>query len=69
MKKIDYLNVHNHTQILNLISAWIILGFTHEDIIEFTNQEGYSISNKELDALTICINQQVESDLNHESME
>ena len=69
MKKIDYLNVHNHTQILNLISAWIILGFTHEDIIEFTNQEGYSISNKELDALTVCIDQQVESDLNHESME
>ena len=69
MKKIDYLNVHNHTQILNLISAWIILGFTHEDIIEFTNQEGYSISNKEIDALTVCIDQQVESDLNHESME
>ena len=69
MKKIDYLNVHNHTQILNLISAWILLGVTHEDIIEFTNQEGYSISNKELDALTVCIDQQVESDLNHESME
>lgn len=69
MKKIDYLNVHNHTQILNLISAWILLGFTHEDIIEFTNQEGYSISDKEINALTVCIDQQVESDLNHESME
>lgn len=69
MKKINYLNVHNHTQILNLISAWILLGFTHEDIIEFTNQEGYSISDKEIDALTVCIDQQVESDLNHESME
>lgn len=69
MKKIDYLNVHNHPQILNLISAWILLGFTHEDIIEFTNQEGYSISDKEIDALTVCIDQQVESDLNHESME
>lgn len=69
MKKINYLNVHNHTQILNLISAWILLGFTHEDIIEFTNQEGYSISDKEIDALTVCIDQQVERDLNHESME
>ena len=69
MKKIDYLNVHNHTQILNLISAWILLGFTHEDIIEFTNQEGYSISDKEIDALTVCIDQQVERDLNHESTE
>lgn len=69
MKKIDYLNVHNHTQILNLISAWIILGFTNKDIIEFTNQEGYSISDKEIDALTVCIDQQVERDLNHESME
>ena len=69
MKKINYLNVHNHTQILNLIRAWILLGFTHEDIIEFTNQEGYSISDKEIDALTVCIDQQIESDLNHESME
>ena len=69
MKKIDYLNVHNHTKILNLISAWIVLGFTHEDIMEFTNQEGYSISDKEIDALTTCVDQQVESDLNHESME
>ena len=69
MKKIDYLNVHNHTQILNLISAWIVLGFTHEDIMEFTNQEGYSVSDKEIYALTICVDQQVESDLNHESME
>ena len=69
MKKINYFNIHNHTQILNLINAWILLGFTHEDIIEFTNQEGYSISDKEIDALTVCIDQQVESDLNHESME
>ena len=69
MKKIDYLNVHNHTQILNLISAWILLGFTHEDIIEFTIQYGYDITIKEIDALTVCIDQQVESDLNHESME
>ena len=69
MKKIDYLNVHNHTQILNLISAWIILGFTNKDIIEFATQEGYSISDKEIYALTMCIDQQVESDLNHESME
>lgn len=69
MKKINYLNMHNHTQILNSITAWILLGFTHEDIIEFTNQEGYSISDKEIDALTVCIDQQVESDLNHESME
>ena len=61
--------MHNHTQILNSITAWILLGFTHEDIIEFTNQEGYSISDKEIDALTVCIDQQVESDLNHESME
>ena len=69
MKKIDYLNVHTHTKILNLISAWIVLGFTHKDIMEFTNQEGYSISDKEIDALTVCVDQQVESDLNHESME
>ena len=69
MKKINYLNMHNHTQILNSITALILLGFTHEDIIEFTNQEGYSISDKEIDALTVCIDQQVESDLNHESME
>ena len=69
MKKINYFNIHSHTQILNLINAWILLGFTHEDIIEFTNQEGYSISDKEIDALTVCIDQQVESDLNHESME
>ena len=69
MKKIDYLNVHNHTQILNLISEWILLGFTHKDIIEFANQEGYSVSDKEIYALTMCIDQQVESDLNHESME
>ena len=69
MKKINYLNMHNHTQILNSITAWILLGFTHEDIIEFTNQEGYSISDKEIDALTVCIDQQIESDLNHESME
>ena len=69
MKKIDYLNVHNHTQILNLLSAWIVLGFIHKDIIEFATQEGYSVSDKEIDALTICIAQQVESDLNHESME
>ena len=69
MKKINYLNTHNHTQILNSITAWILLGFTHEDIIEFTNQEGYSISDKEIDALTVCIDQQVERDLNHESME
>ena len=55
MKKIDYLNVHNHTQILNLISAWIILGFTNKDIIEFATQEGYSISDKEIAALTVCI--------------
>ena len=69
MKKIDYLNVHNYTKILNLISAWIILGFTNQDIIEFAIQEGYSISDKEIAALTVCIDQQVESDLNHESME
>lgn len=69
MKKIDYLNIHNHTQILNLITAWILLGFTHEDIIEFATQEGYSVSDKEIGALTVCIDQQVESDLNHESME
>ena len=69
MKKINYLSIHNHTQILNSITAWILLGFTHEDIIEFTNQEGYSISDKEIDALTLCVNQQVERDLNHESME
>ena len=69
MKKIDYLNVHNHTKILNLLSAWIVLGFTHEDIIEFANQEGYAITIKEIDALTVCVDQQVESDLNHESME
>ena len=69
MKKIDYLNVHNHTQILNLLSAWIVLGFIHKDIIEFATQEGYSVSDKEIDALTVCIAQQVESDLNHESME
>ena len=69
MKKINYLNMHNHTQILNSITAWILLGFTHEDIIEFTNQEGYSISDREIGALTVCIDQQVESDLNHESME
>lgn len=69
MKKINYLNIHNHTQILNLINAWILLGFTHEDIIEFATQEGYSISDKEIDALTICVNQQVERDLNHESVE
>ncbi len=69
MKKINYLNMHNHTQILNSITAWILLGFTNKDIIEFTNQEGYSISDKEIDALTVCIDQQVESDLNHESME
>ena len=61
--------MHNHTQILNSITAWILLGFTHEDIIEFTNQEGYSISDKEIDALTVCIDQQIERDLNHESME
>ena len=69
MKKINYLNVHNHIQILNLISACILLGFTNQDIIEFATQEGYSISDKEIDALTVCIDQQVESDLNHESME
>lgn len=69
MKKINYLDIHNHTQILNLINAWILLGFTHEDIIEFATQEGYSISDKEIDALTICVNQQVERDLNHESVE
>ena len=69
MKKIDYLNVHNHTKILNLVNSWILLGFTHEDIIEFTGECGYSISDKEIDALTVCIDQQVESDLNHESME
>ena len=69
MKKIDYLNVHNHTQILNLLSAWIILGFIHKDIIEFATQEGYNVSDKEIDALTVCIDQQVESDLNQESME
>ena len=69
MKKINYLNIHNHTQILNSITAWILLGFTNKDIIEFTNQEGYSISDKEIDALTVCIDQQIERDLNHESME
>ena len=69
MKKIDYLNVHNHTQILNLISAWILLGFTHEDIIEFIIEHGYDITLKELDALIIYVNQQIEEDLNHESME
>ena len=69
MKKINYLNVHNHTQILNLISAWIILGFTNKDIIEFATQESYSVADKEIYALTMCIDQQVESDLNHESME
>ena len=69
MKKIDYLNVQNHTQILNLLSAWIILGLNNKDIIEFATQEGYSVSDKEIDALTVCIDQQVESDLNHESME
>ena len=69
MKNIDYLNVHNHTQILNSITAWILLGFTHEDIIEFTIQYGYDITIKEIDALTVCIDQQVERDLNHESME
>ena len=69
MKKINYLNMHNHTQILNSITAWILLGFTHEDIIELATQEGYSISDKEIDALTVCIDQQIESDLNHESME
>ena len=69
MKKINYLNVHNHTQAINLIRAWILLGFTHEDIIEFTIQYGYDITIKEIDALTVCIDQQVESDLNHESME
>ena len=69
MKKINYLNMHNHTQILNSITAWILLGFTNQDIIEFATQEGYSISDKEIDALTVCIDQQIESDLNHESME
>ena len=69
MKKINYLNIHNHTQILNLINAWILLGFTHEDIIEFATQYGYDITIKEIDALTICVNQQVERDLNHGSME
>ena len=69
MKKINYLNMHSHTQILNLINAWILLGFTHEDIIEFATQEGYSVSDKEIAALTVCIDQQVERDLNHESME
>ena len=69
MKKIDYSNVYNHIQILNLIRVWILLGFTHEDIIEFATHEGYSVSDKEIDALAVCIDQQVESDLNHESME
>ena len=69
MKKIDYLNAHNHTKILNLISAWIILGFTNKDIIEFATREGYSVSDKEIYALTMGIDHQVESDLNHESME
>ena len=63
------MNIHNHTQILNLINAWILLGFTHEDIIEFATQYGYDITIKEIDALTICVNQQVERDLNHGSME
>ena len=61
--------MHNHTQILNLISTWIILGFTHEDIIEFAIQYDYDITIKEIDALTVCIDQQIERDLNHESME
>ena len=69
MKKINYLNVHNHTKILNLIRAWILLGFTHEDIIEFVIQYGYDITLKELDALIIYVNQQIEGNLNHESME
>lgn len=69
MKKINYLSVHNHTQLLNLICAWILLGFTNKDIIEFATQEGYSVSDKEIDALTVCIDQQIERDLNHESME
>lgn len=69
MKKINYLNMHNHTQILNSITAWILLGFTNQEIIEFATKEGYSISDKEIDALTVCIDQQIESDLNHESME
>lgn len=69
MKKINYLNMHNHTQILNSITAWILLGFTNKDIIEFATQEGYSVSDKEIDALTVCIDQQIERDLNHESME
>lgn len=69
MKKINYLNVYNHAQILNLIRAWILLGFTNKDIIEFATQEGYSVSDKEIDALTVCVYQLVERDLNHESME
>ena len=69
MKKINYFNIHSHTQILNLINAWILLGFTHEDIIEFAIQYDYDITIKEIDALTLCVNQQVERDLNHESVE
>ena len=71
MKKINYLLIHDHTLIVNLIAAWITLGYSTEDIIQFSKDNGYKITKSEIAGLTLCVDEQLKYDLEnkHESME
>ena len=71
MKKINYLSIHDHTLIVNLIAAWITLGYSTEDIIQFSKDNGYEITKPEIAGLTLCVNEQLKRALEnkYESME
>ena len=71
MNKINYLSIHNHTNIVNLIAAWITLGYPVKDIIQFSKDNGYEVTKPEIAGLTLCVGTQLKYDLEnkYESME